>query len=168
MARFPPMPYTSAVAREATRASAVKKIRLAIAIRTPMSRTRPARDEKPADSSVGRPKSFTSNAPEILKRSVIWDAMSAFNCICSRVIDCKVRPMYRAGIRKTGSSTNDATVICHDRAIIAVTTNNKVMKLPITPDSVEVKACCAPITSLFNLETRAPVCVLVKKATGIC
>jgi hypothetical protein len=39
------------------------------------------------------------------------------------------------------------------------------MVLLKTLDKVEVKACCAPITSEFNLETRDPVCALVKKAT---
>ena len=39
--------------------------------------------------------------------------------------------------------------------------------LETTPDRVEVNACCAPITSLFSRLTSAPVCVRVKKATGI-
>ena len=36
-----------------------------------------------------------------------------------------------------------------------------------TPDSVEVNACWAPITSLLSRETSAPVWVRVKNATGI-
>ena len=36
-----------------------------------------------------------------------------------------------------------------------------------TPDSVQVKARCAPITSLLSRLTRAPVWVRVKKATGM-
>ena len=41
------------------------------------------------------------------------------------------------------------------------------MTLETTPDSVEVKACCAPMTSLLSRLTSAPVCVRVKNATGI-
>ena len=39
--------------------------------------------------------------------------------------------------------------------------------LETTPDSVEVNACCAPTTSLLSRLTSAPVCVRVKKATGM-
>ena len=38
--------------------------------------------------------------------------------------------------------------------------------LDTTPDNVEVKACCAPMTSLLSRETRAPVWARVKKAIG--
>ena len=38
--------------------------------------------------------------------------------------------------------------------------------LPTTLDSVTVIACCAPITSVFSLDTSAPVCARVKKAIG--
>jgi len=75
--------------------------------------------------------------------------------------------MYRAGIRKTGSKIREARVICHDSANMAVTTNSNVMKLPITPDRVDVNACCAPITSLLRRDTSAPVWVRVKNATGM-
>ena len=42
------------------------------------------------------------------------------------------------------------------------------MTLATTPDRVEVKACCAPMTSLFSRLTRAPVWVRVKNASDIC
>ena len=41
------------------------------------------------------------------------------------------------------------------------------MTLLTTPDSVQVKARWAPITSLLSRLTRAPVRVRVKNATGI-
>ena len=37
----------------------------------PMSRTRPALSENPSTSSLGCPNSFTSSAPDTLKRSVM-------------------------------------------------------------------------------------------------
>ena len=40
------------------------------------------------------------------------------------------------------------------------------MTLLTTPESVEVKACWAPMTSLFRRLTKAPVWALVKKAIG--
>ena len=36
-----------------------------------------------------------------------------------------------------------------------------------TPDSVEVNACCAPMTSLLSRLTSAPVWVRVKNASGM-
>ncbi len=41
------------------------------------------------------------------------------------------------------------------------------MTLLTTPDSVEVNACCAPITSLLSRLTSAPVWVRVKNASDI-
>ena len=41
------------------------------------------------------------------------------------------------------------------------------MTLQTTPDSVEVNACWAPITSLLSRLTSAPVWVRVKNASGI-
>ena len=41
------------------------------------------------------------------------------------------------------------------------------MTLDTTDDSVEVNACCAPITSVLRRLTSAPVWVRVKNATGI-
>ena len=67
-------------------------------------------------------------------------------------------------MRNTGSKSNDVTVICQDRVSIVRATSSKLSKLLTTPESVDVKACCAPITSEFKREISAPVCVLVKKA----
>ena len=47
---------------------------------------------------------------------------------------------------------------------IVAATKIKLKRLLITPDKVDVKACCAPITSELSLEIRAPVWVLVKNA----
>ena len=58
-------------------------------------------------------------------------------------------------------------MICHDNAIMAITTATRLMALPTTPDIVDVNACWAPITSLLSRDTKAPVWVRVKKATGI-
>ncbi len=41
------------------------------------------------------------------------------------------------------------------------------MTFETMPDSVDVNACCAPITSLFSRLTSAPVCVRVKNCSGI-
>ena len=50
---------------------------------------------------------------------------------------------------------------------MATRTITTVMRFPTTFDSSVVKACWAPMTSLFNRLTRAPVCVRVKKASGM-
>ena len=42
------------------------------------------------------------------------------------------------------------------------------MTLDTTEDSVDVKACWAPMTSVLRRLTSAPVWVRVKNATGIC
>ncbi len=42
------------------------------------------------------------------------------------------------------------------------------MTFATTPDSVEVKACWAPMTSLLSRLTSAPVWVRVKNASDIC
>ena len=42
-----------------------------------------------------------------------------------------------------------------------------VIRLPTTDDRMSVNASWAPRTSLFSRLTSAPVCVRVKKATGI-
>ena len=163
--RLPPTPYVIAVASDATSASAVKNHRLAMAMRTPMSRTRPARDEKAAVSSAGRPNSFTRSAPATLNRSFICALMSAFSPIASRVIVCSRRPIHRAGRRNRGTSTSDRTVTCHESTNIAVSTMTTEMRLPSTPPRVDVKACWAPMTSLLSREMSAPVWARVKNAT---
>jgi hypothetical protein len=83
------------------------------------------------------------------------------------VISCSFDPIRRAGSTNSGTSTMDRVVICQDRLNITPAVSTSPMTLETTPDSVEVKACCAPMTSLFSRLTSAPVCARVKKATGI-
>ena len=133
----------------------------------PMSRTRPAFLENPLTSSLGCPNSFTSSAPATLKRSVMVLVIWALSVYDSRVMSARRRPTKRAGMRKTGRSASATRVIGHDSQNIAA----RVMATPITllttEENVSVKACWAPRTSLFSLDTRAPVWVRVKKAMGI-
>ena len=49
------------------------------------------------------------------------------------------------------------SVICQDNVTMVAATKIKLNKLLITPDNVEVNACCAPITSEFKLDISAPV-----------
>ena len=55
--------------------------------------------------------------------------------------------------------TSASSVICHDSTSIVTTTSTRLITLLTTPDRVEVNARCAPITSLFSLETSEPVLV---------
>ena len=83
------------------------------------------------------------------------------------MISCSRAPIRRAGSTNSGTITSDSRVICQERLNITPAVSTRPMTLETTPDSVEVNACCAPITSLFSRLTSAPVCVRVKKATGI-
>jgi hypothetical protein len=76
-------------------------------------------------------------------------------------------PIRRAGRTNSGTITSDSRVICHDSVSMTPAVRTSPMTLETTPDSVEVNACCAPMTSLLSRLTSAPVCVRVKKATGI-
>ena len=67
----------SACARPDTRPSERMNTSVAIADRTPMSRTRPARSPNSSASSAGSPNNFTSVAPGAEKRSVICDVIAA-------------------------------------------------------------------------------------------
>ena len=58
-------------------------------------------------------------------------------------------------------------MICQLKKNMAAITITTVTRLPITFESRSVKACCAPMTSLFSRLTRAPVWVRVKKARGM-
>jgi hypothetical protein len=58
-------------------------------------------------------------------------------------------------------------VICQDSENITAAVRVRLTTLDTRPDKVEVNACCAPSTSLFSRLIRAPVCVRVKKASGI-
>ena len=59
------------------------------------------------------------------------------------------------------------SVICHDRKNMTTSTRATLIRLETTDDSVSVKACWAPITSLLSRLMSAPVWVRVKKAMGI-
>src|SRR6266550_133206 len=166
-ANQPPSPYTRAWASVATRVSATKKVRPNMPEVPPISPTRPARSANERDSAVGRPNSFTSSAPATLNRSVIVAFIDAFSPYDSRVIVCSRAPTRRAGSTKTGSSTSDSVVICQDSENITPAVSSRPITLETTPDSVEVNACWAPITSLLSRLTSAPVWVRVKNASGI-
>ena len=58
-------------------------------------------------------------------------------------------------------------MICQDRPTMTMRVSTSAMTLVTTPASPVVKARCAPITSLFNRLTRAPVWVRVKNAIGM-
>ncbi len=47
---------------------------------------------------------------------------------------------------------------CSGRSVPGTVRLPGLMMLPTTLDSVTVIACCAPITSVFSLDTSAPVC----------
>ncbi len=147
--------------------SETKKTRPYIALVMPMSRTRPALSRNEVSSTSGRPNSLTSSAPETLKRSVIVLVIWALSAYDSRVSACSLVPMSLAGMTKTGSSTSDSRVICQDSTSIAMSVSTTPMTLLTTPDSVPVKACCAPSTSLLSRLISAPVWVRVKKAIGM-
>lgn len=166
-AKWPPSPYTSARASAETRVRAVMKADWAIAVRIPMSRTRAARAANSADSSAGRPNSFTSVAPGAENRSVICVPIDALSAEASRCIAAIRTPIRRAGSTNTGRSTRASRVICHEMLSITVSVSSSVTVLETTPDRVLLKARCAPITSLLRRLTSAPVRVRVKNATGI-
>ncbi len=138
-----------------------------MAERTPMSRTRPARSPNSAASALGRPNSLTRVAPGAENRSVICVVMAAFRPADSRCRSAMRLPIRRAGSTKTGSSTRASAVTCQDSVNITPSESASWMTLVTMPDSVEVNARCAPITSLLSRLTSAPVRVRVKNATGM-
>lgn len=101
-----------------------------------------------------------------MKRSVIVADMDAFRAYDSRVIRCSRRPSNRAGSTKTGSSSSDTSVICHDRKNMTPSVSATEMRFENTVDSVPVNALWAPSTSELMRLIRAPVWVRVKKAIG--
>ncbi|RPK71745.1 hypothetical protein EES42_14305 [Streptomyces sp. ADI95-17] len=139
----------------------------AIAVRTPMSRTRPARTANSADSSAGRPKSLIRVAPGAEKRSVIRVPIAALWAAASRWSRAIREPIRRAGSTNTGSSTRASTVICQEMESITPSVSSSVTTLLTTPDRVLLKARWAPMTSLLRRLTSAPVRVRVKNATGM-
>ena len=83
------------------------------------------------------------------------------------MISCSRRPIRRAGRTNSGSITSDSVVICHDSVNITAAVSARLTTFDTSPDSVDVNACCAPSTSLLSRLTSAPVCVRVKKASGM-
>lgn len=143
------------------------KVYSAIAVRTPMSRTRRARPANSADSSAGRPKSLTRVAPGAENRSVIRVLMAELCSAASRRRAAMRRPVRRAGRTKRGSRTRASRVTCQERPIMTTKARTSVATLETMPARVSLKARWAPMTSLLRRLTRAPVRVRVKKATGI-
>ncbi len=131
-----------------------------------MSRTRAARFAKSSRSRSWFPKSFTTSAPETLKRSAIVLFMDASSWKPSRVTLCSRRPMRRAGMMKAGSTTSVRTVSRHSRPSITESVTARVMTFCTTVPMVDVTACCAPMTSLFIRLVSEPVWVRLKKEMG--
>ncbi len=161
----PPTPYTSAVASAGTSCIATVKTRVSNAIRTPTSRTTPAFDAKCTSSSSRRPKSLSSIAPPTLNRSVMALPRSALPFICSRVNPASCAPTQREVTSRIGKSSRHSNVTCQLRVNMVAPTTSTEIRLATVFDSVEVKARCAPITSLFSRLTSAPVWVRVKNAS---
>lgn len=68
---------------------------------------------------------------------------------------------------KMGSSTSAPSVSGHDSTSIEPSTSASVTPLDTSDDSVDVNACCAPLTSDCRRETSLPVCERLKKAMGM-
>ena len=145
----------------------MRKICEYMALRTPMSRTRPARPEKSAASSSWRPNSLTSSAPATLNRSVMVLFIEALRFMPSRVMAWRPRPTRRAGSTNSGRIATASRVSRHSSTNMAISVPVRVMMLDTTVPSVPVKARWAPITSLLSRLTRVPVWVRVKKASGM-
>ncbi len=64
-----------------------------------------------------------------------------------------------------GKVARHSSVTCQLSASMVMPTTATAMMFETLSDSVEVKARCAPITSLLSRETSAPVCVRVKNAS---
>ena len=106
-------------------------------------------------------------APGAENRSVIRVPIAASCSVASRSSRASRLPIRRAGSTNTGSSTSASRVICQEIPTMTTRVSSSVTVLLTTPDSTSLNARWAPMTSLFNLLTRAPVRVRVKKATGI-
>src|SRR5664280_2834789 len=166
MASHPPAPYTRATASDETSVRDVTKKRPIMAIRMPVRCTAAAVLANCSCSSLARPKSFTSSAPETLNRSVMAPDSSPLSCWAVRVRSASFVPTSRAGTRKIGSRISAASVSCHERAIIATSVTASPTMFETTVDRVDVNACCAPRTSDWSLDVSLPVCVREKKASG--
>ena len=150
-----------------TKVKAMRNTREYMALRTPMSRTRPARRAKSRASSSWRPNSLTSRAPATLNRSVMVSFMEALRSIPSRVMAWRRRPTRRAGRTNSGTMTTASRVSRHSSRNMAARVPTRVITLLTTVPSVPVKARWAPITSLLSRLIRVPVWVRVKNSTGI-
>ena len=167
IASTPPSPYTRASASADISVSEFMNTDCSIAVRTPMSRTRPARTANSRDSVAGLPNSLTRVAPGAENRSVIWVFIVALWSAASRCSWAIRVPMRRAGSTNNGISSSESRVICHEMLSITTSVRVRVTRLATTPDRVSENARCAPITSLPSRLTSAPVRVRVKNATGI-
>ena len=145
----------------------MRNVRLYIALWIPMSRTSAARSENSLVSRLRLPNSFTSNAPETLKRSIIWVFIAALRSKPRRVIAERRRPTRLAGMMKMGNTSTPISVSRHSRKNIAVSVVMSTMTFETTEPSVVVTARCAPMTSLLSRLINAPVCVRVKNPIGM-
>ena len=136
--------------------------------RMPMSATSSAFLPNCADSTFGRPNSFTSSAPETLKRSVMNAFIDEFRSICLRAaFDCSV-PTRLLTTKRIGTTVSDSSVTCHDRVAITTRVNATVSTSVNTVRNVDVNADWAPTTSLLSRLISEPVWVRAKKAMGSC
>ena len=91
--------------------------------------------------------------------------MSALPSICWRVSVASLPLTQREVMSSSGNSARHSSVTCQLSATIAMPTTTTETELETVLDSVEVKARCAPMTSLLRRDTRAPVWVRVKNAS---
>ena len=108
-------------------------------------------------SSSGRPKSFTSVAPGAEKRSVICVVIAALWSAASRCRYRRAADPTRGDEERRQQHDARVRVICHDSRIMTTSVSTSAITFVTTPDSADVNARCAPITSLFRRLTSAPV-----------
>ena len=167
MASTPPSPYTSANASADISVSEFMNVDCSIEVRTPMSRTRPARTANSRDSA--------RTAEQFHQRRAGRRESFGHLGVHRRVVDRGLAGQLRHRARRCGgpaprtaaSSTSDSRVICHEMPASPPASGSGSRGSTTTPDSVSENARCAPMTSLPSLLTRAPVRVRVKNATGI-
>ena len=134
-------------------------------MRIPRSRTVAAFWANRASSVSRWPNSLSSIAPLTLKRSVIDVPMSALPFIRSRV-SAAIRPLTQRDVSSSnGNSSRQSSVTCQLRVSIVIPTTTTETMLETVPESVDVNALWAPITSEFSRLTSAPVWVRVKNAS---
>ena len=153
------------MASDGTSVIAAKNSRLRIAIRTPRSRTVAALPANIASSDSRWPNSLSSMAPPTLNRSVIALPMSALPFIRSRARVAIRALTHRDATSRIGKSRRGNRVTCQLSASMVIPTTITEMMFETVPDSVDVNALWAPITSLLSRLTSAPVWVRVKNAS---